>query len=226
MVIFALHGCDDDPEVSGSGAGGSSSSSSSSSTSASGSGGSGGAPTCLGLLQVTDEPGNAHAPLCIACLERECCGALAACGADPVCLSCVENPSQPVCGMNAAALDLGQCAVDQCEGSACLCIGCSCIDDGMCDIPGSELCHCADCTDHPGCNDGCNHDGKCDDLDACTCPDCYELCGDQCNGDAYCDEYHEACVCSDCAEQSACDRGSGGIGGRGGMNGSGGMGGA
>jgi hypothetical protein len=205
-----LLACGDDSASGSAGGGGSATTSTGADAGATtGAGGAGGAEelVCTDVLEVDGTPGNAHGELCIACLETECCGALAACGADADCVACLEDISAPGCSANAAVLDLGGCGIDACEGTGCFCLTCACDDDGVCDMPGNELCHCADCVDDPLCTGVCGDDRLCDDLDSCTCAECDDhQCNTQCNGDGFCDEYFEGCACVDCADAESCVR--------------------
>jgi hypothetical protein len=199
--VCAYAGCSDDTDDAGassSAAGGSGPSPSA------GGGGGGGLPECLGVFEVTGEPGNIHGTYCIACLEEHCCAELAACAADTTCLSCSGDPSQLECLGNVGTYDLTQCAAASCENSACNCITCRCEDDGVCELPGMERCDCADCASFEGCHAGCDDDGECDGTDSCACPDCFSECVG-CNGDGFCDLYSEPCDCSDCDGDAACD---------------------
>lgn len=150
-----------------------------------------------------DCQGKVDAGACSACVEANCCGALAACADDPVCLACIENRETPGCSENAAAVDLAVCGFGKCE-TECRCIG---LANGSCDVrpQGDEWCDCPDCLAQP--NDyclgtACVVDGTCELTDSCTCADCLGQCG--CIVDGFCDQYNEACDCSDCANVPNC----------------------
>jgi hypothetical protein len=212
-IAFGHTACSDDggsQASTSSGAGGVGADGGAGGTASGGAGGS--ALTCGEVLEVDGQPGSLHGVHCIDCIEEGCCAALDACAADAECLACLEDSTPTSCLMNAAVLDLAQCTIDHCAPVECPCIGCNCADDGICDLPGPEPCHCADCADFPGCHDGCDNDGECGSTDSCACPDCEGVCI-SCNGDGFCDLYQEPCDCSDCEAAAPCQTSNGGAGG-------------